>query len=1314
MLLSGAYHSQAAVKVAGQMLIDLHYTRGITTAVVGAETQATSWTNYGVAGGSFVQPAASVYSATLLNSPPFIGLNKGGAGINVPEANGGRALVATFATPAELQGNSPYSIEVWLWKNNTQSDQRGVFAWTENQPLAGDAGKLCAGDPAVLHNNAKDLNWVTQPSEGAWHHVAVTFDGATEKLYLDGSLQASAAKTLNMSAGTYYSMLFSGIVAVPPNNTSFSLNGAIAAVRVHTDALSASDVSNNNAAGISAVPVIDVSVKALAPTLVTTTTATLNGNLSATTSSETTALTFYYGTTDPGNTTSGWAGSATLAAPNSVGPFSAPITGLGADTTYYVRIRGTNASGEAWSAPLAFHTPGPPSIANLPASPGASGNATVSATLNPNGYPSTVKLFWGTSDGGAVPANWANEVDLGAQAAGTVSHGLSGLTSGVPYYYTFSASSAAGSTIAAPSRSFKLRNIPGTSDLLFSAVTEVLPESGVTGTWPTFLPAGQSLVPINGPTVKQFGGVKWFKNLSATSQGFRLQDPSIPGGNYVTPIEVNGASVVVAVKPLPRIGSDNWDSIVDIFYNRLVLGMRNDTGQVCTWRNGDLAFSTATLPVGEVSVLSMVVQPDGSYKVWANGVEIMNIARNAGSAYPNMDFLVPNVPGTFANAINLGRNNPDGWPVFNGHIGDVFVYKTALGDTQRQALEADLTGKFVTDATLQYTITATAGANGSVSPAGPVSVLQGADHTVTIAGDSGYVVGDVLVDGASVGPVLTYTFSDVSAPHTIAASFISLPPQTITASAGPNGSISPVGATVVSAGDNQTFVISPNSGYKIANVLVDGVSVGTPSSYTFNFVVAPHTIEASFEALSLNIPRSGDLLFSVITDSLPGDGAATGNWPLYVPNGQLTALASPTVELVEGIKWEKNVYQDGDGFRFGTQQTAPIPANGATVVAVVRPVRNTTPTDWTSVVDVFYNRLMLGVKNSTGQVVVWRNGTLVDSGAYSIPDGQKTVLSLVVQPTGEFEAFANGQSVIVNNTLSDMSTLDPTWNNGATGFWSYINVGRNEPDGWTTFNGNIGDVFVYKTALTAPELGQLEGIMYQRYGIVLHTITASAEANGSISPSGATPVLEGQDSTFTFIPDFGYAVDVVTVDGVPQPGSPTSYTFTNVVGPHTISVTFTQSDPYNDWIGFFFPTQGDPDAAKDADPDGDGIINLAEYAFDDDPSSGAASGRMRSSIEDDGGEQALMLTLPVIDGAFFDGATSLSATIDGVHYTIEGSNDLATFDQVVTEVIPARDAGMDFPNFGWSYRTFRLGGAVGGGTPRGPKGFLRARVEEAP
>ena len=78
---------------------------------------------------------------------------------------------------------------------------------------------------------------------------------------------------------------------------------------------------------------------------------------------------------------------------------------------------------------------------------------------------------------------------------------------------------------------------------------------------------------------------------------------------------------------------------------------------------------------------------------------------------------------------------------------------------------------------------------------------------------------------------------------------------TITASAGANGSITPSGATLVNYGSNQTYTITPAATYYIANVLVDGVSVGAVSTYTFTNVTTAHTITASF-SLSTNIITS--------------------------------------------------------------------------------------------------------------------------------------------------------------------------------------------------------------------------------------------------------------------------------------------------------------------------------------------------------------------------------------------------------------------------------------------------------------------------
>ena len=108
----------------------------------------------------------------------------------------------------------------------------------------------------------------------------------------------------------------------------------------------------------------------------------------------------------------------------------------------------------------------------------------------------------------------------------------------------------------------------------------------------------------------------------------------------------------------------------------------------------------------------------------------------------------------------------------------------------------------------------------------------GADQTFTITPESGYKVADVLVDGRSVGAVATYTFTKVTAKHTIAATFAQSA-VVITASAGAHGSIAPSGQVQVALGASQTFTITADSGYHVDDVLVDGASVGAVTTYTF-------------------------------------------------------------------------------------------------------------------------------------------------------------------------------------------------------------------------------------------------------------------------------------------------------------------------------------------------------------------------------------------------------------------------------------------------------------------------------------------------
>ena len=71
-----------------------------------------------------------------------------------------------------------------------------------------------------------------------------------------------------------------------------------------------------------------------------------------------------------------------------------------------------------------------------------------------------------------------------------------------------------------------------------------------------------------------------------------------------------------------------------------------------------------------------------------------------------------------------------------------------------------------------YTIEATAGTGGSISPSGNISVREGADQTFTITPDKGYAVANVKIDGESIGAVKSYTFENVSKAHAIEVIFV--------------------------------------------------------------------------------------------------------------------------------------------------------------------------------------------------------------------------------------------------------------------------------------------------------------------------------------------------------------------------------------------------------------------------------------------------------------------------------------------------------------------------------------------------------------
>lgn len=104
---------------------------------------------------------------------------------------------------------------------------------------------------------------------------------------------------------------------------------------------------------------------------------------------------------------------------------------------------------------------------------------------------------------------------------------------------------------------------------------------------------------------------------------------------------------------------------------------------------------------------------------------------------------------------------------------------------------------------------------------------------------------------------------------------------------GTGGCIFPAGATTVNSGASQTYTIIPDTRYRIDDVVVDGVSVGAVSSYTFNSIIANHTISATFAVMNYIV----SLPITTVPNST---GIITANSPISAINAATTDAISAT------------------------------------------------------------------------------------------------------------------------------------------------------------------------------------------------------------------------------------------------------------------------------------------------------------------------------------------------------------------------------------------------------------------------------------
>ena len=314
---------------------------------------------------------------------------------------------------------------------------------------------------------------------------------------------------------------------------------------------------------------------------------------------------------------------------------------------------------------------------------------------------------------------------------------------------------------------------------------------------------------------------------------------------------------------------------------------------------------------------------------------------------------------------------------------------------------------------VKHTITATAGANGSISPSGKVEVVEGADQAFSITANEGYEIESLKVDGAAVSTAPSYTFTNVRAAHTIEATF----KQKITVEK-PSIGKQPQNVSV-KAGEQATFTVA---------------ATGTDLKYQWQidrndgkgFADIAGADRASYTTSAVDKNCNGYKYQCVISNS--AGSVTTGTATLTVTE-DVTPPVQPTVKKPGISKQPQNV-----SVKAGEQATFTVKATGTDLTYQWQINRNNgkgfvdiTGADkasyTTGVADMLCNgyKYQCVISNSAGSVTT-NAATLIvtesttpspDPVSYKILDGansswpENTDGSLTIRGNGEMEKFQN-------------------------------------------------------------------------------------------------------------------------------------------------------------------------------------------------------------------------------------------------------------------------------------------------------------------
>ncbi|MBQ6275552.1 MAG: fibronectin type III domain-containing protein [Bacteroidales bacterium] len=450
-----------------------------------------------------------------------------------------------------------------------------------------------------------------------------------------------------------------------------------------------------------------------------------------------------------------------------------------------------------------------------------------------------------------------------------------------------------------------------------------------------------------------------------------------------------------------------------------------------------------------------------------------------------------------------------------------------------------------------YTITATCGEHGTITPNGEVSVLSGEDQSFVIVADGGYHIASVTVDGVDVTSELlngVYTFAGVTEAHTINAEF-EINTYTVVAYA-QGGTITPNGSIVVNHGDDITLEFAPDEEYELFNFMLDNQSIEVDgNTFVLDSITSDHVLVVVF--VPMNVVRHEIV-------------AMAGEHGSILPGGR--------VRVIDGENQNFQIVPDEHYY------ISSLSVDGTPVaIADEYLFENVTDDHTISATFEAYKHIVTAIAGAHGSVTPSGEQEVDEGSSITFefdPNVGYTVSEVLVD--GESVEFS-GNSYTLENVLEDHVVnvnfdLLPMWSvTAVVGAHGSIdpegtNYVLNGDDIEFTFTPDEG--YMLDRIVVDGHAIEVEGntyrfenvtedhYIYVSFRTLAYFITATAGPHGELSPSGVVEVEPGATKVFTFNPYLGYELDSVFVDGEYIITDGNTYEFADVNANHTFRVTF--------------------------------------------------------------------------------------------------------------------------------------------------------------